>query len=240
MSHILQKPALPADNNAGMDEKSNSRGPLRPFRPLVAALLAAALLAAGGCCFVAAPPDTTGQEAARPQAASESLAYRLDEANDNIGYLEQRIHELINVKRTERGLQPLQWDERLAEIARYHSRDMAERNYFEHHSPEGEDFSDRYAKFGYDASNRVGDVVYKGGENLFLNNLYESYTYDKETGEIYEYQFSTLDEIAESTVEGWMLSEGHRENMLMPHFRLEGIGVVITAEGKIYITENLA
>jgi len=209
--------------------------------PVALTVLALAMTAvAGGCCFATSPTQDTAQEDMRPQAAAESLAQHLGEANHNVNYLERRIHELVNEKRQERGLTPLAWDERLAEIARYHSRDMAERNYFEHHSPEGEDFSDRYAKFGYDASNRVGDVVYKGGENLFLNNLYESYTYNKETGEIYEYQFNTLDEIARSTVEGWMLSEGHRENMLMPHFRVEGIGVIITSEGKIYITENLA
>ncbi len=204
------------------------------------ALLAVSFPASGGCCLVTAPSSGTQQERSQPEIAAESLAQHLDEANSNVRYLEQKVHELVNARRAERGLRPLEWDERLAEIARYHSRDMAERGYFEHHSPEGEDFSDRYAKFGYDASNRVGDVVYKGGENLFLNNLYESYTYDKETGEVYEYQFNTLDEIAESTVEGWMLSEGHRENMLMPHFRRQGIGVVITPEGKIYITENLA
>ncbi len=220
------------------DKRTSGRN--RRLSAALAVTSAIVALAVGGCCFATAPPQKTAQEDVRPQAAAESLTQHLKEANNNVNYLERRIHELVNEKRAERGLQPLAWDERLAEIARYHSRDMAERNYFEHHSPEGEDFSARYQKFGYDASNRVGDVVYKGGENLFLNNLYESYTYNKETGEIYEYQFNTLDEIARTTVEGWMLSEGHRENMLMPHFRKEGIGVVITPEGKVYITENLA
>jgi len=77
-----------------------------------------------------------------------------------------------------------------------------------------------------------------GGENLFLNNLVKSYTYDKDTGEVIDYQFNSIEEIAQSSVAGWMKSPGHRENILTPYFKREGIGIVVSSDGKIYITEN--
>lgn len=208
--------------------------------PIPVLLVLVICLLVSGCGLVQTQPDRTGQGKLDPQVAADALSVKLNDLEQNRYYLEQLIHELVNQKRVENGLGTLQWEERLAEIARYHSQDMADRDYFDHLSPEGEDFSARYAMFGYDASNRVGDVVYKGGENLFLNNLYDSYTYDKDTGQIVKYDFNTLEQIASSTVEGWMNSEGHRENLLMPHFKKEGIGVVFTSDGKIYISENFS
>ncbi|SDS58214.1 Uncharacterized conserved protein YkwD, contains CAP (CSP/antigen 5/PR1) domain [Halopseudomonas xinjiangensis] len=44
---------------------------------------------------------------------------------------------------------PLEWSDKLGEAALAHSRDMAERGYFSHSSPEGEQVSDRAAEQGY-------------------------------------------------------------------------------------------
>ena len=62
--------------------------------------------------------------------------------------LEKKIHALINRERQQHGLNPLAMDHALVVIARKHSRDMAKRNYFDHISPEGHDFSYRYRKEG--------------------------------------------------------------------------------------------
>lgn len=85
----------------------------------------------------------------------------------------------------------------------------------------------------------MGDQVYVGGENLFLNNVVDSYVYDQESGEILEYRFNSLEELARSTVDGWMESPGHRENIMAP-FTREGIGIEVSDEGKVYITENFS
>ena len=204
---------------------------------VLAALSLLTIVYLAGCGPPQARPDM-GTETVDPQVAADSLSVRLNDLEGKQQQLEQLIHELVNQRRAENGLAEMAWEERLAEIARYHSRDMAERGYFDHLSPEGEDFSARYAMFGYDAGNRVGDVVYRGAENLFLNSLYRSYTYIKGTGEVVKYDFSTLEEIAQSTVDGWMESEGHRENLLMPHFIKEGVGVVFARDGRIYISQN--
>ncbi len=149
--------------------------------------------------------------------------------------LEARIHALINKERQKHGLSRLAWDDRLGRIARGHSRDMAERNYFSHDSPEGHDFSYRYSRGGYTCAVRGQGVIYTGGENIFQNNLSNSIT--TVNGVAY-YDWNSEEEIAETTVEGWMNSTGHRKNILMPLWLRQGIGVFIAPDGKVYITQN--
>lgn len=149
--------------------------------------------------------------------------------------LERKIHEAINRERKKHGLGPLIWDDRLARVARRHSADMAKRSYFSHVSPEGRDFAVRYRREGYACSVRKKNTVYTGAENIFQNNLYDSVT--TVNGRRY-YDWNSADEISETTVAGWMQSPGHRKNILTPHWGKEGIGVNITRDGKVYITQN--
>lgn len=166
------------------------------------------------------------------------LKVKVYELRNNSRVLELRIHELINEERKKRNLSVLYWDEHLAEIARAHSKDMGIRGYFSHVSPEGEDVSSRYKKFNYVCRIVVGNTIYSGGENLLLTYVYKSYYYDPLTGKITRYVFSSLEDIAMDAVDGWMSSKGHRDNILNRFFTREGIGVYVTEEGKIYITQN--
>ncbi len=149
--------------------------------------------------------------------------------------LEKEIHALINKERRRRGLPPLEWDVTLAGIARRHSRDMVERNYFAHTSPDGHDFSYRYKQAGYACAVPMGKVIYTGAENILQTNLYDSVT--KENGRVY-YHWNSQEKIAETTVKIWMKSPAHRDNILAPFFRREGLGVVIASDGKVYVTQN--
>lgn len=74
------------------------------------------------------------------------------------GDSEERMVELVNSERTKIGLSALRVEENLVSIARSHSRDMFERRYFSHFSPEGQDV-------GFRA--REGGIEYTlVGENL--------------------------------------------------------------------------
>ena len=53
-----------------------------------------------------------------------------------------------------------------------------------------------------------------------------------------QYDWNSSRKIAETTVKGWMNSPGHRKNILTPHWRSEGIGIAISPDDKVYITEN--
>ena len=151
--------------------------------------------------------------------------------------LEQRVHDLINQERTAQGLSALDNDPALADVARAHSEDMAAQQYFAHVNPQGQDPTARGEAAGYSCRKTYGAYYTYGiAENLFLNNLYSSATYysNRET----EYSWNSPEEIARTTVSGWMNSSGHRENILTPTYDRQGIGVAIGSNDRVYITEN--
>lgn len=90
---------------------------------------------------------------------SIALAFRVRRAEPRPD-LEASMLQMVNAERRAAGLQPVQADPRLTEVARAHSRDMFARGYFSHTSPEGRDLGDRMqqARVGYLAA----------GENLAL------------------------------------------------------------------------
>lgn len=49
----------------------------------------------------------------------------------------------LNQERSSRGISGLSWSSVITEVARAHARDMWERHYFSHYSPEGQDVGDR-------------------------------------------------------------------------------------------------
>jgi uncharacterized protein YkwD/uncharacterized membrane protein required for colicin V production len=71
---------------------------------------------------------------------------------------EQQMFELVNRERTSSGLRPLQFDEALRDVARAHSREMFERRYFSHTSPE--------TGSPFDRLRRAGIPFLIAGENL--------------------------------------------------------------------------
>ncbi|WAC04116.1 MAG: CAP domain-containing protein [Methanoregula sp.] len=150
--------------------------------------------------------------------------------------LERRVHELINQQRKGQGLSLLSFDQTLAGIARKHSEDMAKNNYFSHDNLRGLGPTERGNQVGYSCYKNYGSYYTTGiAENIFQNNLYTSTTY---YNGIPVHAWSSLEEIAQSTVNGWMTSPGHRRNILTSTYDREGIGVAISADDKVYITED--
>lgn len=166
---------------------------------------------------------------------SENIPGKRSRPSINLSELERQIHALINKERRNHGLSSLSWNDTLSTIARKHSRDMSKRNYFSHDSLEGHDFTYRYRQEGFSCSIPEKNVVYGGAENIFQNNLYDRVVYVNREA---RYDWNTIKQIAESTVKGWMHSPGHRKNILAPHWRSEGIGVALSPDDKVYITQN--
>ncbi len=131
--------------------------------------------------------------------------------------IESEIHDRVNEIRADRGLSELEHDDEIAAISRIHSQDMNERDYFSHTSPEGESPADRFGDL-YPAECRAV------GENL-------AYIQTGIGGQ------GSAEEIAERIVEGWMDSEGHRENLLRDGWDSQGIGVYID-DGRIDATQK--
>ncbi len=156
-------------------------------------------------------------------------------ADLDITRLEKKIHTLINREREKRDLSILIWDESLRKVARKHSQAMADRNFFSHNGPDGTDFYDRCRAAGIECKSRVGGTTYMGAENISQDNLYSSCCY-RDGKKVFN--LNSEDEIAASVVKRWMNSGAHRANILTPYFKRQGIGVALSDDGKIYVTED--
>lgn len=123
--------------------------------------------------------------------------------------LEQEVEREVNRIRARHGLRVLAPSKRLIEVARAHSEDMARRNYFDHHAPDGRGPAERV---------RTAGILYrKVAENLGMN--------------------FGMDDPVRSAVWAWMDSPGHRTNILDPVFREGGVGIAEDAEGSLYFTQ---
>ncbi len=141
---------------------------------------------------------------------------------DKILEIEQQVHHYTNLEREKHGLLPLDYNNELSVIAKLHSTDMLQRDFFDHADPNGCEADCRYQRFNYSCDSPTGVIA---GENLhwwqYSDNIF----------------WQTPEQIGEDTVASWMDSPGHRENILSSLYRNEGIGVVITLQ-ESYITQN--
>lgn len=142
--------------------------------------------------------------------------------------IETAVHEKINDRREKYDLRQVERDDALREIARSHSRDMADQGYFDHESPDGDTFEDRYREAGYECrANTGGERYLTGGENIWMMQTRS--------------ESPAADEIAKRAVQDWMASTGHRENILTAAWDDMGIGVYIFETVNIeaiYVTQN--
>lgn len=90
---------------------------------------------------------------------------------------------------------PLTMNASLHCAARVHSKDMADRMFFDHTNPDGQDPFDRMAEAGYGSFSTQGENIAMG-------------------------TFTPAD-----TVNGWLESDGHCANILNPAYEEIGVGV---------------
>lgn len=171
-----------------------------------------------------------------PPESGQPTIPQLGKPYIDISQLELDIHNLVNEKRVLYGLPELEWDNKLSDIARSHSIDMANRDFFDHDNPDGQSPTDRGNAANYYCRKDFGYYYTEGlAENIFQNNLYDSITY---VNLIPFYDWKREEEIAASTVSGWMDSPGHRENILTGAFDKEGIGIAISSDDEVLITQD--
>jgi uncharacterized protein YkwD len=149
--------------------------------------------------------------------------------------LEVRIHELINAERMKQKVPVLKLDNRLANVARLHSQDMAVRGFFDHLTPEGKTPTDRGRAAHYTCKKYFGEFVAEGlAENIFQNNLYNRVVMK---GNDMTFDWNSAEKIAQTTVDGWMTSPGHRRTILTPRYQRTGIGIAISSKDQVLITQ---
>jgi uncharacterized protein YkwD len=143
------------------------------------------------------------------------------------GAIERSVHELVNEKRTANGREPLEWSDDLSRLARAHSQDMVDRDFYSHTNPDGQSPSDRGQEMGTSCTAVLDSQARFGvGENIAKVAVWNGARANRPGGE-YKYDWKTADKIAEDLVQGWMDSPGHRRNILEEGYGAEGLGVAL-------------
>ncbi len=124
--------------------------------------------------------------------------------------LERKTFDIINEKRFESGLAKLEWSDETAKLAREHSQNMARHDFFSHVGLNGRLVDQRATDFGLERWKAIGENI------AFCQG------------------FSNPEEFV---VQRWMLSDGHRKNLLNKMWKESGIGVAKTGEGKYFFTQ---
>jgi len=155
--------------------------------------------------------------------------------------LAARVHELVNAERDLEKIAPLKLDDRLIELARSHSADMAVRDYVAHFTPEGLSPTDRAKKAGFSCTAQPFDNSFPLdiGENIFMSYLYTTYEIREVNDEEKRtYNWKDFETMAREIVDSWMHSAGHRENILTRDYRYAGIGMAADTDYRLFVTQT--
>ncbi len=122
---------------------------------------------------------------------------------------EERLTSLINEQRNEHNLESLTTHPSLVLIARKHSEDMRDRDFFDHVNPDGKSVSDRA-----EAEGIAYQII---GENIAWVILPDG----------------TKENPLTMTVSNWMESPEHRKAILNANFTHTGVGIAIKRDENI-------
>ncbi|MEL7086785.1 MAG: CAP domain-containing protein [Cyanobacteria bacterium J06597_1] len=123
---------------------------------------------------------------------------------------DREVLRLVNIERAKFGHGALALSQKLDAAADLHSEDMATQGYFSHTGQDGSNVGTRISRAGYTRYRTWGENIAAG---------YRS---------------------AQSVVQGWMNSEGHRKNILNGSFTHMGLGTVANDSGRLYWTQVFA
>jgi uncharacterized protein YkwD len=133
----------------------------------------------------------------------------------------QALVEEVNDERKKRGLSPIEQSSELQQTALQHSKEMVERDFFAHTTPDGVTANQRIR--------RTSLQCQQTGENLAQNYWNE---------QVVDQQYiETNEELAEVIVQQWIDSPPHRENLFRPSWDYVGHGISFDGD-KFYVTQN--
>ena len=232
----MRRPPAPGASR-DPDERHRSRGSIGVTRLLVALIVLGVLVLAGAHVApdlagvvsdrTAPPPDGLSPESLdRDETDGSSYDDHGGERIDAAA-VEAGVHERVNDRRTAEGLDPIAWDETVADVARAHSVDMADRGYFAHETPAGDGPLDRFQM--------EADYCRGYGENIAMTWVGTEVRQPDGSGVD---RYDSTDELVEGLVEQWLASPPHREAMFEPAWDRGGVGVYVTDDGQVFATHN--
>ena len=129
----------------------------------------------------------------KPPTIDEEIFERKDEAKQAFEYT-------INEFRREEDIDELEWSDHAYNLAVFRAKDLLERDYFEHVTPEGLTVDDYMEEFGLDgyAGENIGGMAHYPNEEV--------------SGSVRE------------VIRQWMVSVGHKQNLLNKRYNLGAVG----------------
>jgi uncharacterized protein YkwD len=182
------------------------------------------------CCVVLVSHDEVNAQDKQPRPVARlitdnpsfSRARRVGETSEPVSVaasgptleqansIERRAFDQTNLERVKNGLPALMWDPDLCRMARSQSERMAKQGYLSH-SLDGLRLRER--------ARAVGIAHYTVlGENIAYNFGYE--------------------DPGGFAVERWMLSPGHRANILEVGFKAMAVGTFVATDGSVFLTQT--
>lgn len=136
----------------------------------------------------------------------------------DVASAEIAVFEMVNEERGKEKLPPLTWDESIASYSRKHSLDMAEKRDLYHNTVE---LAARQLGENAALSPRLA-----GGFILLPYPIGLAF-------------YRTDSDLLAETVQGWMRSSGHRQNILNSNYKFTGVGIAVAGDGvNYYLTQN--
>ncbi|MFS0752507.1 CAP domain-containing protein [Oceanobacillus sp. 1P07AA] len=108
--------------------------------------------------------DEQATAPSQQQEQNNSQNEQSQEQSEDVSQFEQEVVELTNQEREKQGLQPLELDTELSEVAKAKSQDMQSNNYFDHNSPNYGSPFDMMQSFGIDY-NTAGENIAQGQQS---------------------------------------------------------------------------
>lgn len=178
------------------------------FRPF---LFIAFIAAASAGAFAQINPNYLSLRT-EPAFGRASAVSALDSKSSSAALMsmEQDAFQLINFERGLAGLSVLKWNEKVAKVARLHSQNMVEHNFFSHKGTDGLMVDERADALGLCEWLAIGENI------AFMKG------------------YSNPSAVA---VEKWLLSASHRNNLLNAQWTDSAVGAAITDDGKVYFTQ---
>lgn len=199
-----------------------------------------------GCASRSANHELYSVEDKQPwQVLVDTLQVRADSLD--VTLLEWAIFEATNEHRERLGLSRVDFEPRLHEAARAHSREMVALDYFDHQSP----VADRSTV--QKRLQLVGIHKGVGGENIAIHPVQKRmdvvFNARRKEERSSRYAWRNLGlpysykEFAAELLERWLNSPPHRENILNPYFQFLGVGCALAEYQQldvIYVTQNFS
>lgn len=189
--------------------RAGSTGHLRGWIARNAPMLFVFLILSGGLYIVLDGP-TPDQDFNNPLSGID-ISTEVNETKT-----EEEVFALVNQERRVQGLQSLSYNNRVHQAAKAHARDMGERDYFNHTSPDGETQQQRYA-------------FCTGGENIAQSWVYKRIETPSGTE-----QHTDAAELARGIFDQWMNSRPHRERGIRGQWSSGAAAIHITDDDKVF------